>query len=68
MHPLLANHYDLSVFLRISPDLQHRRILNRNGPAMAERFFSMWVPLETTYFEALDPAGRCDLILEVPQP
>ena len=68
MHPLLAEHYDLSVFLRISPDLQRQRILNRNGPDMAERFFSMWVPLETAYFEALDPAGRCDLILEVPQP
>ena len=68
MHPLLADHYDLSVFLRISPDLQRQRILNRNGPGMAERFFSMWIPLETAYFEALDPAGRCDLILEVPQP
>ena len=68
MHPLLADHYDLSVFLRISPDLQHQRILNRNGPEMAERFFFMWVPLETAYFEALDPAARCDLILEVPQP
>ena len=68
MHPLLAEHYDLSVFLRISPALQHQRILKRNGPDMAERFFSMWVPLETAYFEALDPAGRCDLILEVPQP
>lgn len=66
LHPLLAGHYDLSVFLRISPELQHRRILKRNGAEIAERFFSMWVPLETTYFEAMDPASRCDLILEVP--
>lgn len=67
MHPLLANHYNLSAFLKISPELQHQRILTRNGPEFAERFFTMWIPLETAYFEALDPAGRCDLILEVPQ-
>lgn len=67
MHPALAEHYDLSVFLRISPELQHQRILKRNDPEVAERFFSMWVPLETTYFEAMDPASRCDLILEVPE-
>lgn len=65
MHPLLADRYDLSVFLRIAPELQHQRILKRNGPEMAERFFSLWVPLETAYFEAMDPAARCDLILEV---
>ena len=65
MHPLLAEHYDLSVFLRISPELQRRRITKRNGPEMAERFFTLWVPLELAYFEAMDPALRCDLVLEV---
>ena len=65
MHPLLAEHYDLSVFLRISPELQRRRITKRNGPEMAERFFTLWVPLELAYFEAMDPASRCDLVLEV---
>lgn len=65
MHPLLADRYDLSVFLRIAPELQRQRIIRRNGSEMAERFFTLWVPLETRYFEAMDPASRCDLILEV---
>jgi len=65
MHPELAEHYDLSVFLRVSPEVQRKRIGVRNTPEMAARFFSTWIPLETTYFEAFDPAGRCDLILEV---
>lgn len=65
LHPLLADCYDLSVFLRIAPELQRQRILKRNGPEMAERFFALWVPLEHHYFEAMDPASRCDLILEV---
>lgn len=65
LHPELAEHYDLSVFLRISPELQRSRIQKRNTPEMAQLFFSQWIPLETLYFDALDPAGRCDLILEV---
>ena len=65
MHPALAAHYDLAVFLRISPQLQHERILRRNGPEVAERFFTQWIPLEQSYFDALRPAERCDLIWEV---
>lgn len=63
MHPLLAEHYDLSVFLEIPPELQRQRILRRNGPEMAERFFSAWIPLEQAYFDALQPRQRCDLVL-----
>lgn len=65
MHPALAGCYDLSAFLRVPPDLQKTRILARNGPESGARFFTQWIPLEERYFAALDPAGRCDLILEV---
>ena len=64
MHPLLADSYDLSVFLRVPPDLQRARILARNGPEAGERFFTQWIPLEERYFAALDPAARCDIVLE----
>ena len=65
MHPALADSYDLSVFLRISPALQRSRIQKRNTPDFAERFFDFWIPLEQCYFEKTDAAARCDLILEV---
>ena len=65
LHPELADCYDLTVFLRQSPEIQRRRILRRNGETVAQRFFTQWIPLEERYFEAFDPAGRCDLILEV---
>ncbi len=64
MHPSLAGCYDLSVFLRISPELQRTRIQKRNDPETQARFFSAWIPLEHRYFDAMDPAGRCDLILD----
>lgn len=65
MHPLLSGHYDVTAVLRISPELQRTRILARNGPELGERFFTRWIPLEERYFAALDPAGRCDVVLEV---
>ena len=57
MHPDLADSYDLSVFLKLSPQLQRQRIQRRN-PDLAERFFRQWIPLEAAYFAAMDPAGR----------
>lgn len=67
MHPLLADHYDLSAFLRIAPPLQRTRIQKRNTPEMAERFFTTWIPLEHFYFEKTKTAERCTLVLEVEQ-
>lgn len=64
MHPDLVAHYDLSVFLRISPERQRARIEKRNSPAMAKRFFREWIPLETRYFEGTNAPERCDLVIE----
>lgn len=64
-HPALAGCYDLSAFLRVSPETQRARIQKRNDPEAQERFFSTWIPLERRYFDATDAEGRCDLTLEV---
>ena len=65
MHPDLAPYYDLSVFLDISPDLQRDRILARNTPNMAERFFNEWIPLEKRYFENMHVKDSCDLLITI---
>lgn len=64
MHPLLAEHYDLGVFLCVSPELQRNRIRHRNDPETAERFFSVWIPMEQTYFETMKPEEACRIRLE----
>lgn len=63
MHPELAGYYDLSVFLDVSPEKQRERIIKRNGPKMAQRFFGEWIPLETKYFEGTDIMSRCDMVI-----
>ena len=67
LHPELAPMYDISVCLTLSPELQRRRILARNGEAMAQRFFERWIPLEQAYFDAMKPQTRCSFLLEADQ-
>lgn len=60
-HPALREHYDLTVFLDISPDEQLRRLRVRNGAEGAQRFAERWIPLEERYFQELDVRGHCEL-------
>ena len=65
MHPELSCFYDLSVFIDVSPELQRARILKRNSPKHAERFFNEWIPLENRYFETFEVKKRCTLSISV---
>ncbi len=65
MHPELAPHYDFSVLLDIAPEVQRERILHRNSPEMAKRFFEQWIPLENTYFSTFHIKERCDMRITI---
>lgn len=65
MHPDLASHYDLSVYLDIDPEYQRTRILRRNSPQFATLFFEKWIPMETVYFSETGARERCDLLVRI---
>lgn len=65
MHPEFAKYYNLSVFLDISSDLQKERILKRNSPEKAQRFFNEWIPLEKVYFSDTNAKERCELCIAI---
>lgn len=65
MHPSFKDHADLSVFLKIDAEYQRERILIRNSPAFANRFFEEWIPLENVYFNNTDIEARCDVTLPI---
>ena len=65
MHPSFSRYYDLSVFLDIAPDLQRKRIGERNTPSFAKRFFEEWIPLEERYFSGMNIKTRADMIIPV---
>ena len=59
-HPLFGTPYDLTVFLRVSPELQRQRILRR--PEFLHRsFFESWIPMEQTYFDTFSIEESCDI-------
>ncbi len=65
LHPYFEDPYDLRVFLRITPELQRARILQR--PAfLHQRFFEEWIPMEQRYFEGFEIPAKCHLCIEVP--
>ena len=65
MHPSLADTYNLSVFLDVSPELQKKRIEKRNSPEMVKRFFEEWIPLERAYFDAFSIKDSCDICTRI---
>lgn len=63
MHPSLGKYYDISVFLDIDAEMQRKRVLKRNGEAMAKRFFNEWIPLENIYFSEYGIKEKADFVI-----
>ena len=63
-HPRWRERLDLEIFLKVSPGVQKKRILARNGPRMLERFEREWIPLENRYFEKCGLPGADALVLD----
>lgn len=62
-HPYFKNPYDLNIFLELSEAEQKRRIRERNGEFMLERFLKEWIPLENAYFAAFKIRENASLVL-----
>ncbi len=65
LHPELSSYYDLSVFLKISPEFQKERIILRNNSNFVKRFFEEWIPLENIYFDKTNIMERSNLIINI---
>ena len=65
LHPDLASYYDFTVFLDVTEEAQKARILKRNSPEMAKRFFSEWIPMEKRYFSEMHVPEKCDLVIKI---
>lgn len=65
MHPELSSYYDLSVFSDVSPKLQQKRLLQRNGAEALDIFLSKWIPLEEAYFSYYRIPEICDYIIRL---
>ena len=59
-HPYFEDAYDLKIVLRVTPELQRERVLQR--PAfLHQKFFEQWIPMENRYFEVLAIERNSDI-------
>ena len=66
LRPDLRDFFGLKIFLRAPLSLRLARIEARNGAVCLDRFQSVWIPLEDTYFRLCEVAQCCDLVLDTP--
>lgn len=62
-HPLLAEAYDLKVFLTCSKDVQMKRLQAREG-SYFDMFEKRWIPMEENYFQHFSVEENSDLVVE----
>jgi len=63
LHPSFGRYADVPVFLHVQPHVQMERIVRRNGEEMAEKFRSIWIPMENRYFRETHVAERCRYVI-----
>ena len=63
-HPYFGDVYDLRIYLRVSEELRHQRILAR-PEFLHKRFFEEWIPMEQRYFETFAIGEKSDLALDL---
>lgn len=63
-HPYFGAYWDVSVFLRVSPEEQLRRIRQRNGDELLQRFVQEWIPMEERYFRHFGIAQAAQLCFD----
>lgn len=64
MHPELNSYYDYRVFLDVTEDKKHSRILNRSNEKKLQRFKDEWIPMENSYFDTYKVKENCDLVID----
>lgn len=63
LRPEFRELYDFKVFMKVDPETQEERILARSNPQKLKDFKTRWIPLETAYFEGLNPEAAADLVI-----
>ena len=54
--------WDVTIWLDVPVAVRRRRIAERDGPALAQRWATDWIPSEEAYAAAQRPWDRVDLV------
>lgn len=62
LHPYFGDVYHGKAFLEIPEELQIKRVINRNGEKMLDKFIKEWIPKENKYFNEYKIREGCIVI------
>lgn len=62
-HPEFNKYADLFVFKDVAKEEQRRRIIQRNGEMLYQKFRDLWIPLENEYIKAYNIIENSDIYL-----
>lgn len=63
MYHSLRKYYDYMIYLTIDPNMQRKRIYERN-PERYDDFINRWIPLEETYFTSCCFERICNICIK----
>jgi uridine kinase len=63
LHPELADFYDLKIAMSVEPELQQKRIKDRDGEKSLKAFNEKWIPMEKRYFSHFNIFESADIRL-----
>lgn len=64
LHPKYSSIYSIKVFVNVADDEQKRRIIQRDGEMMWNKFENIWIPMETKYFTKFNIKENSDIVIE----
>ena len=64
MHPYFKDYASFKIFLDVDSDTQIKRIRERNGEFLTQRFVNEWIPKENDYFKYFHIKEKADYILD----
>lgn len=64
MHPDLVKYYDYKIFLEVSEETKHSRILARSNQKKLDRFINEWIPMENRYFDTYKIKESCNMVID----
>ncbi len=70
LHPQLVDHWDLTAFAVVSPELQWARLQRRcvGDPEWLRDFQERWLPMERAYEKAFSLREKADFLLDLSLP
>lgn len=64
LHRTMIDNYDCKIYLYCDEKIQEKRILERNGKDMLQRFVKEWIPMENTYAALEKIREKSDIALD----